>query len=101
MGLMDLLRRRRTPELEYSDRYGGQWPDADTVCPGPCEGTGVYPAYSPDHDTRNPPIPGAAIGRAMDDDSALIAAAGATPGDDGWAFLTCPECGGSGKRVVA
>lgn len=30
-------------EVIYSDRYGGNWPDPDTVCQGPCEGMGVYP----------------------------------------------------------
>lgn len=34
----------------------------------------------------------------MDDDTALIEASGATPGPDGWAFLKCPDCGGTGKR---
>jgi DnaJ-class molecular chaperone len=31
--------------IEYTDRYGGpaNWPNPDTVCPGPCEGMGVYP----------------------------------------------------------
>ena len=35
--------------LEWTDRYGGpaHWPDPATVCPGPCEGLGVYPDGEP------------------------------------------------------
>lgn len=26
-----------------TDRYGGNWPDPETVCKGDCEGMGTYP----------------------------------------------------------
>lgn len=29
--------------FEWSDRYGGMWPDPETVCKGPCEGMGWVP----------------------------------------------------------
>lgn len=58
-------------DIEWSDRYGGpgNWPDPETVCKGPCEGMGVYPL--------------------MDADAGLADAA---------EFVTCEECGGTGKR---
>lgn len=101
MRLIERVRRalRGADEIEATDRYGGHWPDPETVCEGPCEGMGVFPAYSPRYDERrNGTDPQAMVDV---DDTALIEAAGATPDDDGWAFLTCPECDGSGKRKVA
>lgn len=81
------------PQLEWNDRYGGKWPDPKTVCDGPCEGMGTWPAYSRAHDTLN------SVDRCtpIDDDHDAIVAVGATPGDDGWAFLTCSTCGGTGR----
>lgn len=84
-------------QIEATDRYGGpaNWPDPNTVCDGPCEGMGVYPAYSPKHDTKRETTDPQAMSGT--DDTAAIEAAGKTPDDDGWAFLTCPDCGGTGK----
>lgn len=62
----------------YTDRYGGPagWPDPETVCKGPCEGTGTYPENDPEK----------------------VAASGKTPDSIGYVFLVCPDCGGTGKR---
>jgi hypothetical protein len=65
--------------LEFSDRYDGNYPDPETVCPGDCEGMGFYPESDPE----------------------VIAAAGKTPDSLGFAFLTCGTCGGTGKRPSA
>ena len=29
--------------IEWVDRYGGDYPDPDTMCKGQCDGMGVYP----------------------------------------------------------
>lgn len=36
-----------TGGVVWTDRYGGNWPDPALVCPGPCEGLGVYPLRVP------------------------------------------------------
>lgn len=83
-------------EIEATDRYGGNYPDPATVCEGPCEGMGMYPAYSAKYDTRT----GSDVCRPVEqeDDTAAIEASDQTPGDDGWLFLTCADCGGTGVR---
>lgn len=83
-------------QIEATDRYGGNYPDPETVCPGPCEGMGVYPVYSAKHDERYDAATAVTTTHAAEDE-ALIEASGITPGDDGWAFLNCPDCGGSGR----
>lgn len=87
-------------EIEATDRYGGNLPDPEKVCQGPCEGMGVYPAYSPKYDMHRDE-PGRATLNDGTDDTAAIEAAGKTPDDHGWAFLRCPDCEGTGYRVVA
>lgn len=61
--------------IEFTDRYGGNWPDPETVCKGPCEGMGFYPeptSVTPD---------------------ALICIG------TGWTFPTCLCCMGTGLRL--
>lgn len=84
--------------IEATDRYGGNWPDPATVCEGPCEGTGVYPAYSEKYDEHRKAVGPTLILAVGIDDTAAIEAAGVTPGADGWAFLKCPDCKGTGLR---
>ena len=39
-----LKRFRYLPvEWKWSDRYGGNWPDLETMCTGQCEGPGWVP----------------------------------------------------------
>jgi len=78
-------------EIEFTDRYsamGIKPPSLYTVCRDQCEGTGYVPVYvDPD---------------ALDDeDSELLRrwfiAEAAASTDDGWHFVTCPGCEGSGR----
>jgi hypothetical protein len=83
-GEVKVERRNNVGQNLWADRYGGNLPDPATVCPGPCEGIGVYPENDPSKwppDTR--PL------GAFDEDGGP---------DDGWRFVTCPTCGGTGKR---
>jgi hypothetical protein len=70
--------------IEFTDRYealGIPYPGPATVCEGHCEGVGSYP----EHDITSP----------------LWQAAHAQPHDEpcnGWHFVKCPDCGGTGKR---
>ena len=72
-------------KTEFTDRYkalGIPYPDPATVCVGQCEGTGFYPENDPD-------------------DNLWIAAHSEKPHAhdcDGWHFVKCPDCGGTGKR---
>lgn len=74
-------------DIEWSDRYSGtgvERPDPNTVCPGQCEGMGVVPVQSDDDD----PV-FAALWREAEKQA---------PSDDGWHFVKCPTCEGTGKR---
>jgi hypothetical protein len=75
---------------EITDRYdvlGIARPDPQTVCKGHCEGTGVVPV------------------QAADDDPQLAqrweAAEAKDPAADGWHFVTCPTCDGTGKQPAS
>lgn len=59
--------------LTITDRYGGpdNWPDPETVCLGQCEGMGIYPQQQPGTESST---------------------------HTDWVFVTCEECGGTGKR---
>lgn len=89
--------------FEFTDRYGGNYPDPATVCAGDCEGMGVYPVYDPEHERFKP--------RALSD--LVHPVDGLTPhevaeverikaeqgvSEDGCYFVRCPDCGGTGKR---
>ena len=60
--------------LTITDRYGGNYPDPDSVCEGQCEGLGCYPS-------QRPPTKGEKYRF-----------------DKGWYWITCHECDGTGKR---
>jgi len=78
----------RKPNIEINDRYsalGIPRPDPVTVCRGPCEGTGFVPMTK----ASAPPAYRAAW------DAAEVAA----PSDDGWHFLKCQTCNGTGRRA--
>lgn len=88
----------------FVDRYsalGMEPPNPETMCKGECEGTGYVPTYNPEfkfpedgkercHPSDTTPL-----------SSALLvlwnAAEQENPTDDGWHFIKCPECNGSGK----
>ena len=74
-------------ELVATDRYqalGIPYPDPETVCAGQCEGTGYVPIKVTD--MREPWH------------SLWLKAEAEKPTDDGWHFVKCPDCGGTGKR---
>lgn len=77
--------------IQFTDRYealGMHPPSLLTVCRGQCEGVGVVPVKvcKPEDET----------------DPALIAlwnqAEAESHATDGWHFVTCPQCHGTGKR---
>jgi len=75
--------------IEFTDRYkalGIPYPDPKTMCQGQCEGTGWVPVE------RDDPDP---VWRT------LWEAAHAKPHKepcDGWHFVKCPDCNGTGKK---
>lgn len=84
------------PDYEFTDRYealGVPYPDPQTMCKGQCDGLGFYP-----QGLNDPGISDAerVLWQAAHD------APNAHEGDggkcDGWHFIQCAECGGSGKR---
>jgi hypothetical protein len=98
---------------EYTDRYkalGIPYPDQRTMCKGQCEGIGFYPVF--DNCSLSPVE---ACHRAVADlaitgvvntelDIRLWREAHALAGEhtcDGWHFVKCSECGGTGKAGLS
>ena len=89
--------------FEATSRYGTSLPDPQTVCTGPCEGMGCFPLYNPDLDKRTgnvlrPAKPESLNGTLL----ALWMTSHEYRGPhicDGYHFVTCPDCGGTGKRT--
>lgn len=75
-------------ELEFTDRYGGNDPDPNTACRGDCEGTGYVPIEVDEQDAEY-----AARWKAAHDEAGEHSC-------DGWHFVKCLTCDGTGKRVV-
>lgn len=81
-------------EIVFTDRYsalGIPLPDPATVCLGFCEGTGFIPVKQGKE--RN-----AEFKRLADAEHLKCEDAGEC---DGWHFITCPDCKGTGKRGPA
>jgi hypothetical protein len=77
-------------EFEFTDRYkalGIPYPDPKTVCLGYCEGTGWVPISE---DVQEPKF------RKL-----WLEAERKKPSDDGWHFVKCPDCRGTGRRFGA
>lgn len=73
--------------MKIVDRYdilGIPHPDIDTMCKGQCEGLGYVPIYK--NETRE-------SWKAL-----WEKAEKRKPSSDGWHFVICPDCGGTGKR---
>lgn len=71
-----------------TDRYdalGIPRPDPKICCDGQCEGTGVVPISSDDEEEP---------WRTL-----WLNAEAVKPTDDGWHFVKCPDCHGTGKKV--
>lgn len=72
--------------LEFVDRYsalGIPYPEPATVCEGQCEGTGFVPTQVGDEEPWH---------------TLWLEAEKGRPSDDGWHFVKCPDCKGTGKR---
>lgn len=82
-------------ESKY-EALGIPLPDPDTMC-HTCDGTGVLPVYQACGDRRGPG-PRAFTAQTQTTDPLLVAAwnacEAASPSQDGWHFVRCPECAG-------
>lgn len=97
-----------TGGMDFTDRYqalGMRYPDPLTVCNGECEGTGVVPVFMDTAAAAQFRGEGAADNTAKSPDETdpeLVElwkqAESLQPADDGWHFVRCPTCKGSGKR---
>ena len=75
--------------IEFTDRYlalGIPYPDVETMCEGPCEGTGWVPIKDGEQDVRYKAAWDATHAAVHDEPC------------DGWHFVKCLDCSGSGKR---
>lgn len=69
----------------FTDRYqalGIPYPPPETMCKGECEGTGYVPIHEDDHDPKFRPL--------------WEQAEAKKPNADGWHFVVCPDCNGTG-----
>lgn len=90
------LRNMRESGITPTDRYdalGIPHPDPNTMCQGQCEGSGTVPTYNPF------PQPG----KVFDPEDAnepwrslWVAAEAEEHSEDGWHFVKCPDCDGTG-----
>lgn len=73
-------------EHEFTDRYGGgPYPDPATMCKGQCEGLGVYPQTLDDRTITEEER--RRWQEAHDKDAHTC---------DGYHFIKCPDCDGTG-----
>jgi hypothetical protein len=82
-------------EHEFTSRYealGMPLPDPETMCKGQCDGAGCYPVKHSDDDVTGEEL------RRWEESHADPLAHGDLP-CDGWHFITCPDCEGSGKAT--
>lgn len=91
--------------MEFFSRYealGIPLPDPETVCEGACEGTGWVPVYFPEGDHRGPEVFRVSTPTKEDYENyhqLWLEAESKEPADDGWHFLKCPDCKGTGKQL--
>ena len=90
-------------EFVFVDRYdalGMPHPDPETVCVGQCEGIGVVPVFC--FSERMPDRRMGVVPRRAETDPRLvqlwIEAEKIRPAADGWHFVKCPDCDGTGKK---
>lgn len=79
-----------------ADRYGGVYPDPETVCQGQCEGMGHVPHYKGDGVVRSDPDP--RYDALWDELHRECVETGCEC--DGWHFVKCPDCDGTGKLAA-
>ena len=76
-------------KIIFTDRYqalGIPYPNLETMCLGQCEGTGLVPIFK---DETEEPF------RTL-----WLQAEKENPSDDGYHFVKCPDCNGTGKRTL-
>lgn len=87
----------------FEDRYtaaGIDYPDPETVCKGQCEGMGTIPVYvrTAQQIIKDPSF----ITYESETNKVLLKLweelEKISPTDDGYHFVKCPECKGTGKR---
>lgn len=86
--------------IEFEDRYGGRPPSWLRGCHGDCEAMGYVPVWRAGFDGRERSDDEiVAIGDPLDEEIAAWERAHAeSPHEcDGWHFIPCPDCGGSGR----
>jgi hypothetical protein len=72
-------------DIEYTDRYGGGSPPTPT-CTDQCEGTGFVPIHESDNEQ-----PWATLWKESHTEAGKHDC-------DGYHFVRCPTCGGSGTQ---
>lgn len=87
--------------MEFTDRYqalGIPYPDPAKMCKGQCEGVGVVPVKGAPSDTPGMVEPTAECDPTTDPVLLRLwaAAEAESHADDGWHFVACPTCSGSG-----
>ena len=99
--------RKRLSEagMEITDRYdalGMAHPDPLAMCEGHCEGSGWFPVYDPRGDTQAKHRKRVGTMEGETDPSLIELWEKAElrlPSFDGWHFVRCPECKGTGLRI--
>jgi hypothetical protein len=76
-------RKEDSMDIEFTDRYGGNPPAWIRGCHGDCDSMGFYPTQ----DQSEWPTDARQFGTPEED---------GTP-DDGWRFVKCRECNGTGR----
>ena len=86
-------------DIEFTDRYkalGIPYPELSTMCRGDCEGTGYVPIFNPHKADGLKQAGERVVYIALWED-----AEAAHLSDDGWHFVKCPDCMGTGKRPAS
>ena len=85
--------------VEFTDRYGGHHPSWLRMCHGHCEGLSVYPVYDRDSDERTSRDRADPTHGPTEVERRAVQQQIATHGrqDDGWYFIRCEACSGSGR----
>jgi hypothetical protein len=88
-------------QIEGTDRYGNSGPDPETMCDGQCEGFGRYPAKFNDiQASLNASLNQKNVREAAAWVMAHEALGAHTDGEcDGWHFILCPTCLGTGRAA--
>jgi len=106
---LDKTKKKAKVEVEFTDRYkalGIPYPKKETMCLGQCEGTGLVPIYGKNYiDPRtNACRPAEELGQSSQDEAyqkLWDEAEAREATDDGWHFIKCLDCGGTGLRKQA